>query len=90
MKPNKQTYDAAVRFAQSSGFDGVTFEAEYKGCVAYHANSNALEGAKCGYPHFVIVSEKGECRFSTPDEALEILDASPAGADLLFYCIEPV
>lgn len=74
MKPNKQTYDAAVRFAQSSGFDGVTFEAEYKGYAVYHANSEELEGACCGYPHFVIVGDDGACRFSTPDEALEIID----------------
>ena len=80
MKPNKQTYDAAVRFAQSSGFDGVTFEAEYKGCVVYHANSEELEGACCGYPHFVIVDNKLNCRYSTPDEALQIIDQSdPAG-----------
>ncbi len=74
MKPNKQTYDAAVRFAQSSGFDGVTFDAEYKGCVAYHAYSEELEGACCGYPHFVIVDGKLNCRYSTPDEALQIID----------------
>ena len=80
MKPNKQTYDAAVRFAKASGFDGVTFAAEYKDCVAYHANSEALEGAKCGYPHFVIVDDGLNCRYSTPDEALQIIDLSdPAG-----------
>ena len=76
MKPNKQTYDAAVRFAKASGFDGVTFAAEYKDCVAYHANSEALEGAKCGYPHFVIVDDGLNCRYSTPDEALAILETT--------------
>lgn len=72
--PNKRTYADAVRFAKERGFDGVTYAAQYKGGVAYHANSKALEGAKCGYPNFVIVDGNGKCRFSTPDEALEIID----------------
>ena len=72
--PNKRTYADAVLFAKERGFDGVTYAAEYKGCAAYHANSKALEGASCGYPHFVIADGNGKCRFSTPDEALEIID----------------
>jgi len=73
-QPNKGAYAAALRFARGNGFDGVTYAAQYEGCAAYHANSKALEGAKCGYPNFVIVDGKGVCRFSTPDEALEIID----------------
>lgn len=74
MAPTKQTYNAAVRFAKANGFDGVTFSAEYKRGVAYHANSKALEGGRCGFPHFVIVYNGLKCRYSTPDEALEIIE----------------
>ena len=74
IRPAKKTYSAALRFAKANGFDGITYAAQHDGCPAYHADSDDLTEAVCGYPHFVIVDADGKCRFSTTDEALKIID----------------
>lgn len=76
MKATKETYLIAVAFAANDDLDQVTYECEYKGGVVYHATCEAEENACVGYPHFIIVEEGKNslsCRYSTPDEALEIM-----------------
>ena len=77
MKATKETYLAAAMFAAKDNFETIMYTAIYKGCVVYYATSDALAGRCSGYPHYVLVSsgKNGiECRYSTPDEALEIMD----------------
>lgn len=74
MKPSKETYIAAVAFASLDDLDEVSYEGIYNGCVVYYATCEAEAGACVGYPHFIIVNEKLECRYATPDECLEIMN----------------
>jgi hypothetical protein len=74
MKPTKETYIAAVAFASLDGLDEVSYDVILNGCVVYYATCEAEAGACVGYPHFVIVNEKLECRYATPEECLEIMD----------------
>ena len=76
MKATKETYLMALTFAVNNELDQVTYECEYKGGVVYHATCEAEENACVGYPHFIIVTEDKNglsCRYSTPEEALEIM-----------------
>jgi hypothetical protein len=73
MKPNKQTYQAAISFAQENGFECVLFETTLKDCPVYYATSNELEGTCYGYPNFVFVNSDLSCRFTSLEETHEIL-----------------
>lgn len=77
MKASRETYLAAAMFAAKDGFETIMYAAIYKDCVAYYATSDSLAGACVGYPHYVLVSSGKNgivCRYSTPNEALEIMD----------------
>lgn len=73
MKPTKETYRTATRFAALFDFDIVKYECKYKDWLAYYVTSKALGGTTYGYPHFVIVRADLRCRFATSTEALEIM-----------------
>ena len=77
MKATKETHLAASVFAAKDGLDDITFAAIYKDTVAYYATSNEISETCSGYPHYVLVYEVKNrlmCRYSTTDEALEIMD----------------
>ena len=75
MKATKETYMAAVAFASLNKYDFVRYAGIYKNRMAYYVTSKALEGSCSGYPHYVLVdSETLDCRYSTHNEAMEILD----------------
>lgn len=66
---------AAKRYAKNFAFDIVEYVGPYKDWLAYHATSKELQGTTHGYPNFIIVRSDMCCRLSTPDEALDILNA---------------
>ena len=76
MKPTRETYTLAAAFALLEGYDKLSYECEYGDGVVYYATCAALENSCSGYPLFVIVTNGNdgmECRYSTPDETLEIM-----------------
>ena len=69
--PNKE--DIAKSFAVKNGYDGITFDREWNGFIAFSAYKNDDDGLIIGYPTFILVSSTNEVRFANPKEIRSIL-----------------
>ncbi|MBR1798523.1 MAG: hypothetical protein IJ761_01295 [Bacteroidales bacterium] len=66
-----------MAFAAKDDIETIVNSAIYKGCVVYYATSDVLVSTCSGHTHYVLVSsvKNGvECRYTMPDETLEIMD----------------
>lgn len=70
MKATEDTYVHARLFAHQP----VVHVGTYKDMVAYSVEDSSLDGTISGYPKFVLVDKDMNCRYSSPDEALNIID----------------
>jgi hypothetical protein len=70
MKATSKTYLYARMFCLKE----VVFAAYYKDMLAYSVLDDSLDNTISGYPSYVLVDKNNKCRYSTADEALEIID----------------
>jgi len=70
MKANEDTYVHARLFAHQP----VAHVGTFKDMVAYSVEDSSLDGTISGYPKFVLVDKDMNCRYSTAEEALNIID----------------
>lgn len=73
MEQTKEAFNTALYFSQDNGFDSIIYRGKYNDNLVYLAVSAALHGTISGYPHFILINKELKCRFSTPEEALEII-----------------
>lgn len=67
---------AVEEFAIRQGYKNATFLCKWNGYDCYEPILSEDEVSFTGFPLLILVSENGEIRMSTPDEALQQLDES--------------
>ena len=79
MKRSEKSDKSAEMFAKLNDFDGVKYVGPYKEWLAYYAKSKALDGTIYGVPACVLVREDMGCRFTSVDEAMNIMSSHMPG-----------
>lgn len=68
----ENSYERALKFADSEAYDSVEFHSEWQGYDVFVAYSE--EGSYTGFPDFVLVDAK-KARWATTDETMSIFFA---------------
>lgn len=68
----ENSYERALKFADSEAYDSVEFNSEWQGYDVFVAYSE--EGSYTGFPDFVLVDAK-KARWATTDETMSIFFA---------------
>ena len=70
MESTEETYVLSRLFCHNP----TEYVGQYKDMVAYAVNDSSLEGTCSGYPKYVLIDKLLMCRYSTPEESLELID----------------
>jgi hypothetical protein len=73
---NKNVKTVAKNLASQNEFDILKYRKMWNENYIFHAAIKGYEGARIGYPKFIIVDNENNARFASRDETDEIMDTN--------------
>ena len=73
MKPTKESYETAVKFAKTIDCDIVKYGCQYGEWLAYFVSAKDLMDSFCGYPIVVFVRSDMKCRLADIEEVNKVM-----------------